>query len=508
MVLATALLIAIAGVLARGSLSRDAIADVSDPQVVLVGDWMGHPAVEVAAQVTTLLTSLLDGIPGSTAVRGTSMPGMAYIDVVFASSSHLDGARAEIVRRVDANRRRLPATLRLQIGPLASSTGWVFQYAVVDPAHRTSPLELRRIQDEVIGPALASVPGVAEVAALGGSVQQLSVEASVDLLRVHGLAFSDLVSAVRAMAATRPQPNLQQIQDAAVGPTAGAGPAARIRDVAYARITRDMPSGLADLGGEFRAVGGIVVAARTADASEVVNRVKRRLDEARTSLPGAVQVVKIYDRSDLVNRIDMTLLHALAEEVAVVTLVILMFLLDGRSALVPLVTLPVVVSLTFIGMWLLRVPASLMSLGGMGIALGIAVDADIVALDACHRRLENSDGGSLRAGDSHVVAHHRAVVLARACVHRRSGPPAAPAGADQDAGHRCGGARESDGGTGAAQLVAARSRDAGVRQSAHQHIGEPLSTVRSVRARTAARDIGHRGTRRGFLPAALAPPRA
>jgi Cu(I)/Ag(I) efflux system membrane protein CusA/SilA len=393
-VLATVLLIAVAGGLARGSLSRDAIADVSDPQIVLVADWMGHPAVEVAAQVTMPLTSLLDGIPGSTAVRGTSMPGMAYVDVVFASSSHLDGARAEIVRRVDANRRRLPATLRLQIGPLASSTGWVFQYAVVDPAHRTSPLDLRRIQDELIGPALASVPGVAEVASLGGSVQQLSVEASVDLLRVHGLAFSDLVSAVRAIAATRPQPNLQQIQDVAVGPSAGAGPPVRMRDVAYVRVTRDMPSGLADLGGAFRAVGGIVVAGRTADAADVVDRVKRRLDETRASLPGSVQVVKIYDRSELVNRIDMTLLHALAEEVAVVALVILMFLLDGRSALVPLVTLPVVVSLTFVGMWLLGVPASLMSLGGMGIALGIAVDADIVALDACHRRLEKSGDGS------------------------------------------------------------------------------------------------------------------
>ena len=152
MILILALLIAVAGGLARRSLPRDAITDVSDPQIVLYADWMGHPTVEVAARITGPLTSLLDGIPASTAVRGTSMPGMAYVDVVFASSSDLDNGRAEIVRRVAAQRARLPATARLQIGPLASSTGWVFQYALVDPARRMSPLELRRIQDEIRRP--------------------------------------------------------------------------------------------------------------------------------------------------------------------------------------------------------------------------------------------------------------------------------------------------------------------------------------------------------------------
>ncbi len=393
MILILALLIAVAGGLARRSLSRDAITDVSDPQIVLIADWMGHPTVEVAARITGPLTSLLDGVPASAAVRGTSMPGMAYVDVVFTSSSDLEQGRAEIVRRVAADRAQLPATARLQIGPLASSTGWVFQYALVDPARRMSPLELRRIQDQIVGPALASIPGVAEVAPLGGSVQQLSVEASPDLLRAHGMAFSDLVSAVRASDVA--QPSLDRIQNAAVGP------AVRVRDVAYARITRDMPSGLADLGGTFRAVGGIVVASRGADVLAVVDRVERRLDEMRPTLPATVQVLKVYDRTDLVKRVDKTLLRALAEEIAVVMLVIFMFLLDGRSALVPLVTLPVVIAFTFLGMWLLGVPASLMSLGGMGIALGIAVDADVVALEACHRRIESSPSGDRR---SHVLA--------------------------------------------------------------------------------------------------------
>jgi len=402
MILILALLIAVAGGLARRSLSRDAITDVSDPQIVLIADWMGHPAVEVAARITGPLTSLLNGIPASTAVRGTSMPGMAYVDVVFAASSDLENGRAEIVRRVAAQRERLPGTARLQIGPLASSTGWVFQYALVDPARRMSPLELRRIQDEIVGPALASLAGVAEVAPLGGAVQQLSVEASPDRLRAQGMAFSDLVSAVRA-ASERPPISLERIQDAAVGPAAGAP--VHVRDVAYARITRDMPSGVADLGGAFRAVGGIVVASRGADVLAVGERVKHRLDELRAKLPATVQVLKVYDRTDLVNRVDKTLLRALAEEIAVVMLVIFLFLLDGRSALVPLVTLPVVIAFTFLGMWLLGVPASLMSLGGMGIALGIAVDADVVALEACHRRLES-------AGKEHPADDRRGQLLA------------------------------------------------------------------------------------------------
>lgn len=393
-ILILTLVLGVAGGLARRSLSRDAITDLSDPQIVLIADWMGHPTVEVAARITGPLTSLLDGVAGATAVRGTSMPGMAYVDVVFASPSDLENGRAEIARRLAAGRERLPPTARLQIGPLASSTGWVFQYALVDPARRMSPLELRRIQDELVSPALASLPGVAEVAPLGGSVQQLSVEASPDLLRTHGIAFSDLVSTVRAISGARPQLSLEQIQGAAVGPAAGTAPPVHVRDVAYARITRDMPSGLADLGGAFRAVGGIVVARRGADTLAVVEQVKRGLEELRTTLPATVQVVKVYDRTDLVSRVDKTLLRALVEEIAVVMLVIFLFLLDGRSALVPLVTLPVVIAFTFLGMWLLGVPASLMSLGGMGIALGIAVDADVVALEACHRRLEGAGKAS------------------------------------------------------------------------------------------------------------------
>ncbi|HVX94628.1 MAG TPA: efflux RND transporter permease subunit, partial [Polyangia bacterium] len=191
LVLATALAVLLAGVVARRALRRDAIPDLSEPQIVLVVDWMDHAAPEVARRITDVLTGALAGVPGATAVRGTSMSGMAYVDVVFAAPRELAPGRDEIARRVRA--AELPNTARVQLGQTASSTGWVFEYALINRGRRSSLLELRRLQDEVVGPALAAIPGVAEVAPLGGEVQQLSVEASPDRLRARGLAFSDVV---------------------------------------------------------------------------------------------------------------------------------------------------------------------------------------------------------------------------------------------------------------------------------------------------------------------------
>ena len=407
LVIAAALVLAGLGALARRALARDVIPDLSDPQIVMVADWMGHPALEVAATITRPLTTLLEGVPGATAVRGTSMPGMAYVDVVFASSARLAAGRAEIVARIARARPSLPATVRLQVGPLASSTGWVYQYALVDPVRRSSLLDMRQFQDETLAPALAAIPGVAEVASVGGAARQLTVEVSPDLLRQRGLAFTDVLSAVRDAQAAG-EPSVAQIQALPIGPPVGtaAAPArARLEQVAHARITRDQPNGLADLGGAFRAVGGIVIAERDADISAVIARVRRELEAKRRSLPAGVQLVKVYDRSDLVRRVDTTLLRVLVEEIAAVVAVILLFLLHGRSAIVPLVTLPVVMLSTFAAMWLFDLSASLMSLAGMGIALGIAVDGDVVALEACHRRLEGlGDAGSPEARRTQLLA--------------------------------------------------------------------------------------------------------
>ncbi len=401
LVIAAALLLALAGELARRAASRDVLPELADPHVPLVVDWMGHPAAQVDERVTQVLTSALAGIPGSVAVRGQSMSGMAYVDVVFAGTGALSRGRSEIAARVEGLRATLPSTARLQVGPDSPSTGWVFQYALIDPTHGQTPRTLRRLQDEVLRPKLAAIAGVAEVASVGGGLDEVVIDVSSEELRKRALAFSDVVAALP----DRLPQGVEALQGVPVHGS-GTGAGVSLREVAYVHVVHGMPEGVADLGG-FPAVGGIVVARRDADVPALLSSVQRALDEQRGSLPAGVKLLTVYDRSDLIGRIQRALLHTLGQEVAVVALVILVFLLHGRSALVPLATLPVVVLLTFAAMWILRIPATVMSLAGIGIALGMAVDADVIALEACHRRLAGA-GADLSRED------RRARVLAAA----------------------------------------------------------------------------------------------
>jgi Cu(I)/Ag(I) efflux system membrane protein CusA/SilA len=384
-VFAVALVLAAAGEVSRRTLSRDAVPDLSDPQIGLVADWMGHPATEVATRVSQVLTDALSSVPGSTAIRGSSMTGMAYVDVIFGSSAGLERHRQEIIDRVAACRDKLPTNARITVGPAASSTGWIFQYALVNPHIAGASVALRQIQDSVFRPALEAIPGVAEVAAVGEPVEQLLVVAEPEELRARGIAFSDVVSALAPV--SHGSGDGSHLEHAPL-PVPGGQSKATVDDVAHISLGTDMPLGIADFGGATATMGAMVGARRPADPRAIIEKVKAKLDELRPRLPRNVQLVTVYDRLDLANRVEHTLLRALGEEVAVVGLVILLFLLHGRSALVPLITLPVVLLLTFVGMRLLHMPATIMSLGGMGIALGMAVDADVVALEACHRRLE------------------------------------------------------------------------------------------------------------------------
>jgi copper/silver efflux system protein len=410
LVIALALLLAVAGERARRGLSRDVLPDLSDPQIGLVADWMGHPAPEVAASITNVITPELQSVPGIKAVRGLTMTGMAYIDLVFKDASGLDAARALVVQRLAELRPKLPPNVRLQLGSTASSTGWVFEYALTDRLLVSSALDIRRFQREVLRPALAAIPGVAEVATVGGEVRDLRVDVKPRELRERGLAFSDVLDALAAVFAGTNGPAKLTPEQLAALPVIGADPKAGVTplsDVALVRLGMDMPTGVADVGG-VDAVGGIVVARRDADIARLVEQVKltiarecrklphRSADSGRLDSGAAadVQLITAYDRVDLATRTRQTLLRALGEEVGVVVLIILIFLLHVRSALVPLLTLPAVLLATFGGMWLLGVPATIMSLGGIGIALGMAVDADIVALEASHRRLETLPPGA------------------------------------------------------------------------------------------------------------------
>jgi Cu(I)/Ag(I) efflux system membrane protein CusA/SilA len=383
LIIVMAVVLGLGGELARRRLSRDAVPDLSDPQIGLVVEWMGHPASEVATRVTQVLTESLKSVPAAKAVRGESMSGMAYVDILFGSSKNLEPGRREILRRVEDLQAKLPPTIRVVLGPSASATGWVYQYALVGQSRL--PLAVgHRVQDELLRPQLEKIPGVAEVASVGGSTEQMVVETNTERLRSRNLAFSDLVESVREEAHGNPDP--WKIDTLPL--RSGTSDKRLIGDVAHTTLTADMPIGVADFGGDPQVLGGIVIAKRDADPRKVIEAVERKLDELKPHLPRYLKLVTIYNRMDLAKRVEHTLLQALAEEVGVVVLVILMFLLHARSALSPALTLPLVLLLTFGGMYLFGIPATIMSLGGIGIALGMAVDADVVALEACHRRVE------------------------------------------------------------------------------------------------------------------------
>jgi Cu(I)/Ag(I) efflux system membrane protein CusA/SilA len=301
------------------------------------------------------------------------------------------------------------------VGPEASSTGWVFQYALVPKEEKkampmgermqqrpASLVPLRRFQDEVLKPELSAIRGVAEVASVGGDADEVLIEATSDQLHGVGAAFSDVVSAVRSTLAKVPRPTLADFEGAELPTDA----APRLNNVARVHVALAMESGAADVDGALPIVAGIVVAKRDANVSAVIDEVKKVLDRERQRVPEGAKLGVIYDRSELTGRVDHTLLRAVGEEIAVVVLVVLLFLFHPRSALVPMATLPLVVLLTFLTMRIMGVPATVMSLGGIAIALGMAVDADLVALEACHRRLE-ADRGATR-GD------RRAAMLAAA----------------------------------------------------------------------------------------------
>jgi Cu(I)/Ag(I) efflux system membrane protein CusA/SilA len=402
-VLVGAALAAVAGFVARGALVEDAVPDIVDPRIALSAEWMGHAAPEVAAKVTQLLTSAIDGTPGATAVRGTSMTGMAFVDVVFADARDPERGRELIQARVDGVRARLPSGARVRVGPAASAAGWVFEYALVDARHTRPLAELRGLQEAVLRPALAALPGVAEIASIGGARTEIVVEADPSRLAAAGLTLTDVAAALRAgdPAALGADDASKRIEALAVPPEAparatplatpqsGDGWAARLQDVARVHAIPEMPSGAADDGGRgLPVVGGVVVAKPGADVTRLIDGVKQAVAGIRARLPPGVQVHEVYDRSELSKRIGGTLARALAEEIAAVIAVILLFLLHPRSAALPLATLPLVLALTFAAMWLLGVTATVMSLGGIGIALGMAVDADVVALEACARKLE------------------------------------------------------------------------------------------------------------------------
>lgn len=385
----------------------DAVPDLSDVQVTIYTEWQGRSPTLIEDQVTyPIVTSLLAG-PKVKRVRGVSEYGVSYVYVIFEDRTDLYWARSRVLEYMQKLTGKLPSGVAPTLGPDATGVGWVYQYALVDESGEQDLAQLRSLQDWYLRFQLESVPGVAEVSAVGGFVKQYQIEVDPNTLAAYRLPIKTIIEAVRnsnaevsgrvlEMAGTeyviRGKGYLRSIDDIELIPvgTDGQGTPILIRDIAHVQIGPDQRRGVAELDGKGQTVGGIVIMRAGENALAVIERIKAKLAEITPALPKGVHIVPTYDRSDLIHRAITVLREKLVEESIIVSLVAIVFLFHLRSALVAILILPVAVLLAFIPMAYLHITSSIMSLGGIAIAIGAMVDAAIVMVENAHKRLEQS----------------------------------------------------------------------------------------------------------------------
>jgi Cu(I)/Ag(I) efflux system membrane protein CusA/SilA len=419
-VLAT-LALAIAGALAVRATPVDALPDLSDVQVVIRTTYPGQAPQIVEDQVTYPLTTTMLSVPGARTVRGYSYFGDSFVYIIFEDSTDLYWARSRVLEYLNQAQSRLPATARPSLGPDATGVGWVFQYALIDRSGRHDISQLRSLQDWLLQFELKSVPGVAEVASVGGMVRQYQIVLDPERMAAYGISQQRIAEAVQAangetggavveMAEAdhmvRASGYLRSLEDFDAIPLGlGAnGVPVRLSDVAWVQIGPEMRRGIAELNGEGEVAGGVVIIRAGENAREVIEAVRTRLSELERSLPEGVEVVTTYDRSHLIDRAIENLTHKLIEEFIVVALVCALFLFHLRSALVAVVTLPLGVLTAFLIMRMQGVDANIMSLAGIAIAIGAMVDAAIVMIENAHKRLEqwrDAHDGDMPKGVDH-----------------------------------------------------------------------------------------------------------
>src|SRR5438876_11136713 len=417
-------LLLVAGATAAGIWSLrasplDAIPDLSDVQVIVFTDWPGRSPDIVEDQVTYPIITTMIAAPRVKYVRGESMFGYSFVNVVFEDGTDLYWARSRVLEYMQGISGRLPAGVSPRLGPDATGVGWVYGYALVDRSGTHTLADLRSFQDWYLRYWLAGVAGVAEGASVGGFVKQYQVEVDPATLVGYRLPLRQVIDAIRrsndevggrlvefngteylgrGRGYVRSVEDIEQI---AVG-TTGSGTPVLVRDVGRVHLGPDLRRGLVELDGEGESVGGVVVMRHGQNALAVIEGVKRKLDEVKGSLPRGVELVTTYDRSDLIHRAIDTLRQTLLEELAIVSLVILIFLWHIPSALIPIFTIPIAVLLAFIPMRAMGVTANIMSLGGIAVAIGAMVDAAIVVVEQTHKKLEHwQDAG--RPGDFRAV---------------------------------------------------------------------------------------------------------
>ncbi len=402
-VLILALLLAVSGILSLQQLPLDAIPDLTDAQVIIRTDFPGQAPQLVEDLVTYPLSTTLLGLPRAEAVRGFSLFGTSFVYVIFADGTDLYWARSRVSEALAAVQRDLPATATPRLGPDATGVGWVYQYALLDRSGRHSLADLRSLQDWFLRFELATVPGVSEVASVGGFVREYQVLIDPNRLRAYDIPLTRVRDAIAAASMEvggrlleqgeselmiRSRGYISQLDELReIVIRASGGTPVLLSDVAQIVEGPQLRRGVVDLNGEGEVVGGIIVMRSGENALHVIEAVERKLDELRANLPPGVELQTVYDRAPLIRGAVSYLNRKLLEEAAVVALICLLFLLHARSALVAIITLPLGILAAFSLMSLQGISANIMSLGGIAIAIGAMVDASIVMVENAHRKL-------------------------------------------------------------------------------------------------------------------------
>lgn len=408
------------GIYAIRNISLDAIPDLSDTQVIIFSRWDRSPDI-MEDQVTYPIISALLGVPKVKDIRGLSDFGFSYVYIIFEDGTDIYWARSRTLEYLSNILPRLPQGVQVELARDETAIGWVFQYALVDKTGKNDLAQLRTFQDWYLRYALQAVPGVAEVAPIGGFVRQYQVNVDPNKLVAYNIPIDRVIAAVRAgnndvggrlveftgleyMVRGRGYiKNVSDVENIVVGTRTSSGTPILVRDLGMVTLGPEMRRGVADLNGEGEVVGGIVIMRFGENAFKVIERVRQKIEEFKPSLPPGVEIVTTYDRADLIERSISTLKDTLLEELIIVSVVIMIFLWHIPSALVPIITIPITIILSFIPMYLMGITANIMSLGGIAIAIGAMVDAAIVVVEQTHKKLEHWDASGRPGNYKDVV---------------------------------------------------------------------------------------------------------
>jgi len=408
----------VAAVYSIRNIPLDAIPDLSDTQVIIYSRWDRSPDI-IEDQVTYPIVSAMLGAPKVKAIRGFSDFGFSYVYIIFQDGTDIYWARSRTLEYLSKIIPKLPEGVRTEMGPDATGVGWVYQYALVDKTGKNNLAQLRTFQDWYLRYWLQGVPGVAEVASIGGFQKQYQVNINPNALLAYKIPLMKVLEAIRdgnndvggrlvefsgteyMVRGRGYAKSIKDIENITLGNDMSGTPIL-IKNIGNVVLGPEIRRGVADLDGQGDTVGGIVVMRQGENALNVINRVKEKIEEIKPSLPKGVEIVTTYDRSELIKRSIETLNHQLIEEMIIVSLVILLFLWHFPSAIIPIVTIPIAVILSFIPLFGMKLTSNIMSLSGIAISIGVLVDGAIVEVENAYKKLQLWEAGG-RQGDYHVV---------------------------------------------------------------------------------------------------------